>query len=258
VDDLDLEDVDAERAPVFPAGLAILLEIVENFGIDRIRVAEGAMREGLLYDLMGRFTDEDARVRSVRAMEQRYHVDTVQAGRVEATAAALLEQAESEWGLEDPLAESVLRWAARLHEAGLDIAHSKYHRHSAYLLEHADMPGFPREEQLLLSALVGGHRRQLSFEALEDLVPPWDRHAEFLTVLLRLAVLLHRGRSPQPLPQVRLHVKGRSMSLEIPQGWMKEHPLTLEDLEQERAYLKDAGFRLNLSRTSPEALLKTP
>jgi exopolyphosphatase/guanosine-5'-triphosphate,3'-diphosphate pyrophosphatase len=205
---------------------------------------------------MGRFTDEDARVRSVRAMEQRYHVDTQQADRVESTAASLLGQVESEWGLEDPLAESMLRWAARLHEAGLDIAHSKYHRHSAYLLEHADMPGFPREEQLLLAGLVGGHRRQLSFEALEDLVPPWDRHAEYLTVLLRLAVLLHRGRSPQPLPDVRLQVKSRSLSLELPQSWIKEHPLTLEDLEQERAYLKDAGFRLSLSRTTET--IKTP
>ena len=83
-------EVDAERAPVFPAGLAILLEVVENFGIDRVRVAEGAMREGLLYDLMGRFTDEDARVRSVRAMEKRYHIDELQADRVEATAVGLL------------------------------------------------------------------------------------------------------------------------------------------------------------------------
>ncbi len=246
VDDLDLPEVDAERAPVFPAGLAIMMEVVESFGIDRVRVAEGAMREGLLYDLMGRFTDEDARVRSVRAMEKRYHIDESQAERVESTAVGLLEQVESEWGLEDPLAELVLRWAARLHETGLDIAHSKYHRHSAYLLEHADMPGFPREEQLLVAALVGGHRRQLSFESLEDLLPPWDRLAEFLIVLVRLAVLLHRGRSPQPLPEVRLTVKGRSITMELPQRWMKEHPLTLEDLEQERAYLKEAGFRLTI------------
>jgi len=246
VDDLDLPEVDSERAPVFPAGLAILLEVVENFGIERVRVAEGAMREGLLYDLMGRFTDEDARLRSVRAMEKRYHIDEGQAERVEATAVGLLEQVESAWGLEDPLAELVLRWAARLHETGLDIAHSKYHRHSAYLLEHADMPGFPREEQLLLSALVGGHRRQLSFESLEDLLPPWDRLAEFLIVLLRLAVLLHRGRSPQPLPAVGLTVKSRNITLELPPRWIKEHPLTLEDLEQERAYLKEAGFRLTI------------
>jgi exopolyphosphatase/guanosine-5'-triphosphate,3'-diphosphate pyrophosphatase len=245
VDELDLPDVDAERAPVFPAGLAVLLEIVENLGVTHVRVADGAMREGLLYDLVGRFTDEDARVRSVRAMENRYHVDSQQAARVEATTVALLQQVESVWGLEDPLAEMALRWAARLHETGLDIAHSKYHRHSAYLLQHADMPGFPREEQLLLSALVGGHRRQLTFDVLEDLLPPWDHHAEFLIVLLRLAVLLHRGRSPQPLPEVQVRVKGRSLNLELPQRWMKEHPMTLEDLEQERLYLKEAGFRLN-------------
>jgi exopolyphosphatase/guanosine-5'-triphosphate,3'-diphosphate pyrophosphatase len=211
-----------------------------------VRAAEGAMREGLLYDLMGRFTNEDARVRSVRAMEKRYHVDASQADRVEATAVMLLKQVESEWGLEDPLAESVLRWAARLHETGLDIAHSKYHRHSAYLLEHADMPGFPREEQLLLAAMVGGHRRQLSIESLEDLLPPWDRHAEFLIVLLRLSVLLHRGRSPQPLPEVHLSVKGRNITLELPPRWIKEHPLTLEDLEQERSYQKEAGFKLSI------------
>jgi exopolyphosphatase/guanosine-5'-triphosphate,3'-diphosphate pyrophosphatase len=247
VDELDLPELDVERAPIFPAGLAILLEVVENLGIDRVRVAEGAMREGLLYDLMGRFTNEDARVRSVRAMEKRYHIDETQANRVETTAVALLEQVESEWDLEDALAESVLRWAARLHETGLDIAHSKYHRHSAYLLENADMPGFPREEQLLLSALVGAHRRQLSFGPLEDLLPPWDRHAEFLIVLLRLSVLLHRGRSPQPLPEVRLSAKGRNITMELPPRWIKEHPLTLEDLEQERVYLKEAGFRLTIA-----------
>jgi exopolyphosphatase/guanosine-5'-triphosphate,3'-diphosphate pyrophosphatase len=246
VDELDLADVDAERAPVFPAGLAILLEVVENFGIERVRVAEGAMREGLLYDLMGRFTNEDARVRSVRAMEKRYHIDEEQANRVETTAVTLLEQVENTWGLEDPLAESMLRWAARLHETGLDIAHSRYHRHSAYLLEHADMPGFPREEQLLLSALVGGHRRQFAVDSLEDLLPPWDRLAEFMMVILRISVLLHRGRSPQPLPEVRLAVKSRNITLELPQRWMKEHPLTLEDLEQERGYLKEAGFKLTI------------
>jgi exopolyphosphatase/guanosine-5'-triphosphate,3'-diphosphate pyrophosphatase len=172
-------------------------------------------------------------------------VDSQQADRVETTVIALLQQVEESWGLEDPLAEMALRWASRLHETGLDIAHSKYHRHSAYLMQHADMPGFPREEQLLLSALVGGHRRQLAFEALEDLLPPWDRLAEFLIVLLRIAVLLHRGRSPLPLPDVQARAKGRSLHLELPQRWMKDHPLTLEDLEQERQYLKEAGFRLS-------------
>ncbi len=244
VQELGFASVDAERAPVFPSGLAILLEVAESLAIDKLRPAEGAMREGLLYDLMGRFTDEDARVRSVRAMEKRYHVDEAQADRVEHTALQLLEQVEAAWRLEDPLAEQALRWAARLHETGLDIAHSKYHRHSAYLLEHADMPGFPREEQLLLAVMVGAHRRQFSWSGADDLLPPWDRNAEYLIVLLRLAVLLHRGRSPQPLPEIKVRVKGRSITLDMPARWVKDHPLTVEDLEQERAYLKDAGFRL--------------
>ena len=247
VQELALADVDEERAPVFPSGLAILLEVAESLQIERMRIAEGAMREGLLYDLMGRFTDEDARVRSIRAMEKRYHIDDVQANRVEQTALNLLEQVAESWKLDDPLAELALGWSARLHETGLDIAHSKYQKHSAYLLEHADMPGFPREEQLLLSVLVGAHRRQFSLDSVQDLVPPWDRQAEFLIVILRLAVLLHRGRSPQPLPDVKLRVKGRVLNLELPARWMKEHPLTLEDLEQERQYLKEAGFRLNFA-----------
>ena len=114
----------------------------------------------------------------MRAMQQRYHVDFAQADRVEATAVAVPGA-----GREPPgtsrirWPSSALKWAARLHEIGLDVAHSGYHRHGAYLLENADMPGFPREEQRLLAALVGGHRRKLSLEGLEDLVPPWDRRA---------------------------------------------------------------------------------
>ncbi len=129
-------------------------------------------------------------------MQQRYHVDIAQAERVEATAlqfpgadARDLEAGRARWRT------SALKWAARLHEIGLDVSHSGYHRHGAYLLENADMPGFPREEQRLLARLVGAHRRKLALEGLEELVPPWDRSALYLIVLLRLAVLLHRGRS---------------------------------------------------------------
>ena len=193
-------------------------------GIESIRVAEGALREGLLYDLVGRLTDEDARARSVRAMEGRYHVDTAQADRVEATATAFLQQVREAWGLQEPLADLALRWAARLHEVGLDISHSHYHRHGAYLLQHADMPGFPREEQQLLAALVGGHRRKLDLSQTEELAPPWHLRREFLIVLLRLAVLLHRGRGPRSLPEIVLAAKGGSLEISFPKaGWPSSH-----------------------------------
>ncbi len=244
---LRLPGLAPERLEIIPGGLAILVEVFDMLGIESLRVADGALREGLLYDLLGRLTDEDARVRSVRAMEARFHVDVAQADRVEETALAFLRQVRQDWALVEPLAEPALRWAARLHEVGLDIAHSHYHHHGAYLLQHADLPGFPREEQQLLAAVVGGHRRKLDLGSIEDLVPPWHLKAEFLIVLLRLAVLLHRGRGPRSLPAIELEARGRSLEVAFPRGWLAEHPLTAADLEQEIEYLRAAGFRLRAS-----------
>ncbi len=179
-------------------------------------------------------------------MESRYHVDGLQASRVEATTLEFLKQVQDAWELTDPLAELVLGWSARLHEVGLDISHSHYHRHGAYLLEHADMPGFPREEQRLLACVVGAHRRKPHLEMLEELAPPWHIKAELLVVLLRLAVLLHRSRSPAALPAITLKAKGRTLELEFPRRWLEDQPLTLADLEQESEYLKVVGFRLRV------------
>ncbi len=241
---LRLPGIDEDRLPVFAGGLAILTEVIDALDIRSMRAADGALREGLLYDILGRHTNEDARVRTVRAMAARYHVDMAQADRVEATALKLLRDLEQVWAIGEPLAESVLSWAARLHEIGLDISHAHYHKHGAYLLENSDLPGFPREEQTLLAVLVGMHRRKLSLEPLEDLMPPWHLKAELLVVLLRLAVLLNRGRSKAPLPEIKLAAKVRLLELKFPSHWLDDHPLTRADLEQECELLKAVGFRL--------------
>jgi exopolyphosphatase/guanosine-5'-triphosphate,3'-diphosphate pyrophosphatase len=246
LDALALDAVDVERRAVFPGGLAILAEIFEVLGLERMDVAEGAMREGLLYDMIGRYTAEDARDRTVRAMQARYHVDVPQAERVERTALAFLAQVAADWQLEDAFAEPLLAWSARLHEIGLDVSHSKYHQHGAYLLENADMPGFPREEQRLLASLVGGHRRKLSVEGFGQLLPPWDRRAIFLIVLLRLAVLLHRGRSDAALPPLVLQARGRMLELRFPGRWLRDHPLTAADLALEIDLLRAADIRLKV------------
>jgi exopolyphosphatase/guanosine-5'-triphosphate,3'-diphosphate pyrophosphatase len=247
VSKLRLPGLSEERLPVFAGGLAILAEIFDAFDIKSMRVADGALREGLLYDLVGRFTDEDARVRSVRAMQGRYHVDAAQSERVEASALDFLRQTTREWQLDEPFAELVLSWAARLHEIGLDVSHSHYHKHGAYLLANADMPGFPQEEQRILSAVVGAHRRKVSVDSLQELTPPWHIKAEYLIVLLRLAVLLHRGRSATALPKLELQAKGRSLEIVFPKGWLDAHPLTATDLENEIEYLKAGAFRLRVS-----------
>ena len=242
-----LQSISPERALVFAGGLAILNEVFDALDLEHMRVADGALREGLLYDMIGRFTAEDVRVRTVRAMEMRFHVDEAQASRVETTAVSLLRQVASHWDLDEPEAELALRWAARLHEIGLDVSHSQYHKHGAYLLEHADLPGFAREEQRLLAFLVGGHRRKLVVGRAQELVPPWDGRAPRLALLLRLAFLLNRARSGRAQPALRLSVRGRQLLLRFPRGWLRAHPLTVVDLEQEAEYLKGSLYTLRAS-----------
>lgn len=251
--ELRLEALTAERLPVFPGGVVILAELFAALGIEQLRMAEGALRDGLLYDMVGRLTDEDPRERTVNSMQRRYHVDIAQAARVEATALGFLEQVAEKWDLADEQAELMLKWAARLHEIGLDVAHSGYHRHGAYLLENADMPGFAREEQLLLAQLVGAHRRKLLLIGIEDLIPPWDRLAIRLIVLLRLAVLLHRGRSATALPAIELSARGHTLEIRFPARWLRDHPLSVEDLQQEIEHLRLQGVKLRVYSGSRSA-----
>jgi exopolyphosphatase/guanosine-5'-triphosphate,3'-diphosphate pyrophosphatase len=244
--DLKLNAITDDRKLSFAGGVAILAEVFEQLGIETMRVADGAMREGLLYDLLGRYTDEDARERTVRSMQERYHVDLGQAERVESTAVDFLTQVEGIWPLTDPAIEQILRWAARLHEIGLDVAHSGYHRHGAYLLANADMAGFPREEQKLLAIMVGSHRRKPAIEEANDLAAPWDKRAPAMTLLLRLAVLLHRGRSSVALPPIKLTPRPDALEMRFPPGWLDDHPLTVADFQLEIENLKAVGFRLRV------------
>lgn len=243
---IGLNAVTEERRAVFPGGIAVLAEVFAQLKVKQMRFAEGAMREGLLYDMLGRYTHEDARERTVRSMQQRYHVDLAQAARVEQTAMDFLAMARESWQLNDPLAELALRWAARLHEVGLDVAHSGYHRHGAYLLENADMPGFTREEQQILARIVGSHRRKLDTTALEELQRPWDSHALYLVLLLRLAVLLHRSRSEAALPQIQLVARPRTLELRFKLRSFRDQPLTAADLNDEIDFLRAHGLRLRV------------
>jgi exopolyphosphatase/guanosine-5'-triphosphate,3'-diphosphate pyrophosphatase len=247
VDHLDLPGLSEQRKPVFAGGVSILAEIMAMLEAEHLRVADGALREGILYDLLGRLSQEDARFRTVRAMMARYGVDTEQARRVEKTALDLLAQVAEPWALSAPADRLVLGWAARLHEIGLDIAHSHYQRHGAYLLEHADMPGFPRQEQRLLSLLVGAHRRSFAGSEFETLAGKLSLRAARLAVVLRLAVLLNRNRAAGPAVPLTVKVGKKSLALKMPEGWLELNPLTRADLKQERSFLDAAGFGMEFA-----------
>jgi exopolyphosphatase/guanosine-5'-triphosphate,3'-diphosphate pyrophosphatase len=250
IEDAKLPGLGADRAPVFAGGIAILAEVMSTLRIERLQISGGALREGLLYDMLGRLQDEDARERSILAMQRRYHVDIEQATRVEATAATLLRQVARSWQLHDERYRQVLVWAARLHEVGLDIAHARYHHHGGYLLANSDLPGFVRLEQRLLAALVTLHRRKLDDPFVDELPAEWRVPAFRLIVLLRLAVLLNRTRSPSDLPPISLQAGRDSLELHFPTGWLDTNPLTAADLEQERDWLRARGFELRVANTA--------
>ncbi|MDJ0751274.1 MAG: Ppx/GppA phosphatase family protein [Woeseiaceae bacterium] len=242
--DLTLEGLSERRAQVWPGGLSILAELLQVLDIGFLHMSDGALREGLLYDLLGRLQHEDARERTVNAMMSRYQVDEKQAARVARTAAELYAQCKEHWGFSKKIAGNVLDWAARLHEIGLDISHDGYQRHGAYIAEHADMPGFPRAEQRFLAALIGGQRHRISRSGFKLLPETWREPALRLLMLLRLAVLLNRSRKSIPHADLRVRVTDHSLSIGFDPQWLAENPLTLADLEREREFLQQIGYDL--------------
>jgi exopolyphosphatase/guanosine-5'-triphosphate,3'-diphosphate pyrophosphatase len=244
VDKLRLSGLSERRAQVWPGGLSILAELIGVLRIERLKVSDGALREGLLYDLLGRLQHEDARERTVRSMAARYNVDEAQAQRVAETGCLLLEQCAETWQLTSELAEHGLLWASRLHEIGLDISHDGYQRHGAYIAENADMPGFPRAEQRLLAFLIASQRHQIVTRYLKELPRTWRGPALRLAILLRLAVLLNRSRNDADTPPVDLSVDERALALRFDPEWLRENPLTVADLEREKRLLAQAGYEL--------------
>jgi exopolyphosphatase/guanosine-5'-triphosphate,3'-diphosphate pyrophosphatase len=245
IDSIKLPGLSEERRPVMPGGLLILEACFAELGLKRMQVCDTAMREGVLYDMLGRATHRDPREASVAALIARYGIDTEHSARVEATALALFDQAAADWQLEaeDRL---MLSWAARLHEIGLAIAHSQHHVHGAYLIEHSDIAGFSRQEQQLLAALVRSQRRSISKGGLEALPERLAQPALRTLALLRLAALLHRSHDKAPLPAIRLEVRANRLDLSIPKAWLEGHPLTDADLDTEREYFEDVGLKLGV------------
>lgn len=238
--------VRTDRQSIFPAGFAILMGAFRSLQITEMTFADGALREGLLYDIAGRIQHEDVRERTIQALQERYHVDQEHGGAVEDTAIAAWRQVADTWALKTPADEEVLRWACRLHEIGLTISHSQYHKHGAYLLRYSDLPGFSQQFQRDLATLVRGHRRKFSAAIFEGLDPEDIPRLRYLCVLVRLAVLLQHPRNHEPPPELRLYPASNGLAVEFPSGWLDDRPLTLADLENERDYLSRQDFRLEV------------
>jgi exopolyphosphatase/guanosine-5'-triphosphate,3'-diphosphate pyrophosphatase len=245
VDDLRHLGLSEDRLAIFPGGVAVLWAVFDMLDISRIDVSSQALREGVLYDLVGRIGHTDVRSRAVKAVGTRWAVDNDHAERVAKTALALLAQVQETWELEDVDYRHILYWGALLHEIGLLISHSQYHRHGAYVVANTDLSGFSRREQAVLAALVRGHRRKFPLQEFHALHKSVAKPSMQLCVLLRLAVLLHRSRELSEVPTIEMRIDGHELHLRFPKQWLDQHPLTAADLGREQNYLEPVALQLN-------------
>ncbi|HEY4555282.1 MAG TPA: Ppx/GppA phosphatase family protein [Lysobacter sp.] len=245
IDDIELPGLSDERRAVITGGVLILEAAFDALGLKRVQVSKAAMREGVLYDMLGRGGEHDPRDAAVEALVQRYGIDRAQAARVESTALRLFDQVAPQWSLDADDRFMLVR-AARLHELGLAIAHSQYHVHGAYVIEHSDIAGFSQQQQRFLGALVRTHRRNIPKSAFDALPDRLLDSVKRLAVLLRLAVVLHRAHEVDPVPHLEAHADGRRLTMRLAGRWLDARPLLRADLDCEPPIAAGLGIELRI------------
>jgi exopolyphosphatase/guanosine-5'-triphosphate,3'-diphosphate pyrophosphatase len=244
ISQIRLSGLSNARQQVFIGGVIVLNAVFKALKLKQMTVSDGALREGLLLDMVGRIKHEDIREASVSHLARRYDVRQHHADNVMATCRYLHTQLEQAWSLEDENHQLLLLWAARLHETGLAISHSGYHKHSAYLVLHSDMPGFSMQEQLTLSLLVRYHRQKILLEDFETFSAKYRRKIFRLIIMLSVAVILNRSIPSYQQPDYRVSASKKSLTLRFPEHWFDDNPLTIADLRNEIEYLATIGFEL--------------
>ena len=248
-DALDLPGLSARRQPVIIGGLAALDAVMESLQIDIIRISPFALREGVLQDLMGRLGQQDPRDTTVGGMMARYQVDRAQAERVTDWTAAAFEQVRESWSLK-PIHGELLHWISQLHEIGLSIAHDGHQHHTAYILQHADMPGFSRQEQEFMAVVAGLQRRKVDESEIDPLPDRLHAAARHSIALLRLAVTICRGRSESDFGDFCLCAQANRLTLALDEAWLSTRPLVRHDLAIEQQELSKLGFEFDIESLS--------
>ena len=242
IDQLKLQGLSERRRPVIVGGIAILHALFIELNIDDMLASDHAVREGIIYEMAGKTDHENRRERTIAQMQTQYHVDVEHCQRVMQIATWLLQKLDLEFAAQ-PAGIELLQWAAQLHEIGLHISHSNYQKHSAYILENSFMPGFSRQAQQSLAYLALNHRRKI-----RDIAPHYRVNTDMrLLLVLRLACLFCRRRSDPQLPDtLELKLKDKALKLQLEQRWLDQHPLTQQDLEQEKLYLQAHNINLQI------------
>ncbi len=240
-----VEGLAAQRREVILPGVAIVSALFDILEINHMRTSKGALREGVIYDLMGRLSHEDVRERTVNALVQRYAADPDIAGIVERRVRTLYKATSKPWNLTRDDRE-LLRWAARTHEIGMAISHKQFNRHTAYLLRNADLPGFSQSEQEQLAVLTLGHRSKLADELFTDVAEADVPRLRYLVAIMRIATCFKYAEKLEQLPDFSIQAGPNSLTLDFPEGWLDAHPLTAQELQDECRALASLGLALTI------------
>ncbi len=183
-----------------PALLAYSL-LARTLRLDHILVTNVNLRDGLLKDtaVKGAWSEEFAQqvTRSALDFGRKFAIDEHHAGHVAMLAGKLFDQLRDEHQL-DPRMALLLRVAALLHEVGLYVNTTSYHKHSMYLIQNSELFGLSQRDQLLV-ALVARYHRRASPKPTHPGFAPLDRDSRVivckLASLLRIAVAMDRSYS---------------------------------------------------------------
>jgi len=252
-DALSLPGLSEERKGVFVPGLAILCGVFDALAIRELRLSDGALREGVLYEMEGRFRHQDIRSRTAQSLANHYAIDSDQARRVLETTEQLYEQWRTQNPkLENPQLTALLKWAALLHEVGLTINHSGMQRHSAYILQNTNLPGFNQDQQALLATLVRYHRKAVKVDEMPRLTLFKRKQFLPLVFLLRLGTLLNNQRQATTRPDhLQLETDDGHWTLTFPRDYFSQNNLVQLDLEREQIYWNDVtGWQLTIQEES--------
>ncbi|MEH0761525.1 guanosine-5'-triphosphate,3'-diphosphate diphosphatase [Vibrio sp. 16] len=243
IEELEIEGLTLERALVFPSGLSILIAIFELLEIDSMTLAGGALREGLVYEMVDELKQDDIRARTIASVQHRYQLDQAYGEQVAHLAQRLLSQCQQDWIVEEQ-GKVLLETAAKLHEVGLTIDFKKGGEHSAYLLQSLDLPGYTRAQKHLLGEIARRYREHLT--SLPEQHAVSGSSAKRILRLLRLAVLLTHRRNPELEPNISLSSEGDKLTLTIDAKWLDANPLTSAELEIEANRQSDIGWPLTV------------
>ena len=243
---IDLPGLSTERSPVIASGLAILIALFQQLSIKELILSSGALREGLLYEMLPNNRTTNIRQRTIRALSQRFHIDQQHAESVKRQINTIFSQLKSSWDLPDGNALALLLASGDLHEIGLLLEYKYHQQHSAYILTHADLAGFNQSDRQLLVSFVSLYKGDINLSLIEQQSALDDASAKKLLIILRLAIKLCRRRKDDELPNYRIRLKDKALNLYLPEAWLMQHALIHDELKQENDHISRLGYSLHI------------